>query len=151
MDVAAFVVAVISLLISIGVPIYEKHNDKKVNDINLNSEYLKEIYICYLTKEIPKARKIMRFDHDMLCDTNDFCNVLKKFLSEIHFYYYIDKLFYERIKTSIQTLEDLLMESDGKVFVGSDRNNLIDSIDSHLELIYDLMNAKYINGFVEEQ
>ena len=149
MDIAALIISILSIVIAIGVPVYEKNNNKKVNDINLNSEYLKEIYICYLTKEIPKARKIMRFDHDILCDTNDFCNVLKSFLSEIHFYMYIDKEFYDRMKESIQTLEDLLMDSDGNTFIGDERNNLIDSIDNHLKWIYEFMNEKYINGQID--
>ena len=149
MDLLALIISIVSIVISIGVAIYEKNKEKKVNDINLNSEYLKDIYIQYLTKKIPKTRKIMRFESDILCDTNDFCNTLKAFLTDINFYLYIDKSFYDRMKYYLQYLEDLVMESDGQVFEGEERDNLINEIDKCLEQIYTLMNEKYINGDIE--
>lgn len=150
MEIVALIISIIAVIISVGVPIYEKANDKRVNDINLNSEYLKEIYILYLTKEIPKSRKIMRFKHNVLCDTNDFCNTLKSFLCDIQFYMYIDKYFYDRLKQVIQELEDFVMEADGATLNDDEKNEFWDNIDSYLNSIYDLMNQKYINGRVEE-
>lgn len=149
MEVAALIISILAIFISIGVPVYEKNNAKKVNDINLNSEYLKEIYISYLTKEIPKSRKIMRFKYNILCDTNDFCNTLKSFLSDIQFYMYIDKLFYERLKQEIQDLEDFVMDSDSKTFSDFEKTKFWDAVDKHLDSIYDLMNQKYTNGHIE--
>lgn len=150
METVALIISIIAVIISVGIPIYEKTIDKRVNDINLNSEYLKEIYILYLTKEIPRSRKIMRFKHNVLCDTNDFCNTLKSFLCDIQFYMYIDKYFYNRLKQVIQELEDFVMEADGATLNDNEKNDFWDNIDTYLNSIYNLMNQKYINGRVEE-
>lgn len=147
MEVAAFVISIISLIFAIVMPIYEQSKNKKVNDINLNSEYLKEIYVTYLTKEIPNAKRYLRYTKEgLLVDVDNLCEVLRKLMKDMYFYHYIDNDFYVDLIAAIQDLEDMLINNEGVFFDQPNQEDFDLEIERKTTVIYSLLNDKYQNG-----
>lgn len=146
MEIAAFVISILSLFVAFLMPIYEQYRSKKVNDINLNSEYLKDIYIKYLTDKIPNARKLIRFNDDKLSDVAELANAFQELLHQVYFFKYIDEEFYAELKIYIQDLEDSLSNDSGMKFSDEEKEKFNESLEEKVTNIYSILNNKYKNG-----
>ena len=143
---ASLVVSIIALIISLISPIYSYIMSKKVNDINLKSEYIKDTYKEFLTKRIPEARRYVSFNDNTLTGIGKLQNELIELRRALYFYKYSENDFYMDIKIKIQTLEDFVVNNEGCKFDDAEIENMQRQIEEMLTDIYESMNNKYNNG-----
>jgi len=141
------VIALIFSFVAIVISIVSIREAKKLNDINLQSEYLKSIYFDYLTNKFPQARKKLRFDNKSILKDIEFLQEeLIDFRKELFFYKYIDGQFYESIKMKIQTLEDFIVENEDCFFAEDKKYVFYSKVDELMGEIYKCLEKKYKNG-----
>lgn len=144
-DITLFI-SIIALIISIGVAIVEYYRDIKINRKNLEVDYFNEIYKVHLIRNIPNARKYIRFDKEgHFLDIDNMCNVLKNIRTDSLYYYYNDNKFYNKLKEQAQKLEDFLISNYGKEFFGDEQTDLLKALQDELKEIYRIINDKYIS------
>lgn len=145
-DVFAIVLAVLSLVISIAVAVFQYNQQKSIHRASLNAKYHDEIFLQHLIHGIPEARKYIRFDNETskLVDTDKFTEELNKLLDEALYYKYKDNEFYRELKRNIQEIEDYTMECGNKRFEQEEQSEVYGIIQEKLENMYKLINDQYL-------
>lgn len=147
MEIAAFIMSIIALIVSIVISFVEIRNSNKINKINLDSEYINEIFKNYLLIEIPQKRKFIKFDgKGKLTGISEIKQVLNNMLKDSLYFRFADKSFYDTLKTIISNLEDFLVEKNSKVFESTEHAELLSYIDKSIEDIYSTIEKKKIKG-----
>lgn len=137
--------SIIAILISIFSIFFEYVWNKKINRINLEADFFKEIYGDYLMKEIPNARNYFHYNNHILSDTGDLIDVLNEIRRSSLFYKYKDKKFYIDLCVCLQGLEDELVGKEGKIFKDDDDyTEFISGINKDIEKLYSIIMNKYI-------
>ena len=132
-----------AILVSVGTVIYQMINDRKLNAINLEAEYFKEIYGKYLLYEIPNARKRLQFINKTLSGQKNLMGILNEIRHDSIYFLYTDKKFYENIKFLTQDLEDYLANCANISFSLENQEVVFNEIQEKLENIYDTLIKKY--------
>lgn len=144
MDIAAFILSIISLIASVLVAFYEIYENRKLNNISLEAEYFDSLFKDYLLKEIPIKRKKIRFDMDSkLADADELIDVLNSIRHNSLYFQYADKEFYNNLKDALQGLEDFIVDSQNKAIIGEDQTDFFKKMQEKIEKIYDIMLKKY--------
>lgn len=138
------IISCIALIISFISPIYTYIKTKRINDITLKSQHLKEIYKDFLMDKIPVNMNCITYKDNCLNNTIELQKTLIELLKSLSFYKYIDKDFYTDIKIAIQTLEDYIVLNEGEIFETSEIPK--EEIEKDLSDIYNIINQKYIDG-----
>lgn len=146
MDVFAIILAILSLLISIAVAIFQYNQQKSIHRASLNAKYHDEIFLRHLIHGIPETRKYIRFDNETckLVDTDKFTDELNGMLVEALYYKYKDNEFYRELKRSIQEIEDYTMKCGNKRFEQEEQSEVYNTIQEKLENMYKLINDQYL-------
>lgn len=147
MDIAAFIISVLSFIGTFVVLIIESLHTKKINDINLSSRYFSSLFDDILLNQIPdKRRKISINYNKELVGIEDLQKVIVSLRKKCYFYYHTDKIFYDKINNLVQELEDyMLVKSQQKIEAPQDVE-VLDSIDEKIGKIYKEMDEKYKNS-----
>lgn len=145
MEVIALIVSIFALIISIGVPVIEYARDYRINRINLESEYFKEIYKEHLVSKLPKARNYITFDASKkLIGTDNLINELQELLVSSLYFKYTNETFYKNLKDKIQALEDYLVGNTGIQFSNQNQANVYKNINKYMEDIYKMISDAYL-------
>ena len=136
-------IAFLAILVSFGTVIYQMINDRKLNAINLEAEYFKEIYSKYLLYEIPNKRKKIKFTNNRLDGQKELMQVLNKIRQDSIYFLYSDKRFFENIKIATQDLEDYLANCANTTFSLENQKVVFDEIQEKLE-----SKGRYFHSFI---
>ena len=98
MDVAALIISIAAIIISVIVAAVQIAKNKKINDINLEAELSKEIVKVYLTEVFPKAVSDVSFKKKRLTNIAPLQNALNGLRVKLKFYIYCDNEFYQNLK-----------------------------------------------------
>lgn len=141
----ATVLSVIAIIVSIIVAIKENRLQTDLNRINLESEYFNDIYKEHLIYKIPKARGYITFDASgKLIGTDKLIEELQQLRQDSLYFHYNKRDFYNKLKEEIQTLEDYLVKSADKQFVGEDYENIFRYITECINVIYKTISDGYL-------
>lgn len=148
MELAALIISIFALGVSIWVAFFEGRRDYKINRINLESVYFKEIYTEHLVTKIPKARNYIYFNQDnQLSGTKNLINELKELRRDSLYFQYHSKSFYDELNDTIQSLEDYLVANTKKVFVGEVRDEFMESLHNMIEDMYSIISEGYLGKY----
>lgn len=139
-EIASIVISIISLIISIIIAVKQYNMSRK----SLESEYFNDIYKKHLIKNIPNARKYVRFDEGKLVDIQDMLSVLNDIRNDSLYYLYNDKEFYLKLKAACQGLEDFLVISSQRTLIGEEQTDILNELQHRLTDIYKITNNKFI-------
>lgn len=146
MEVAALIISIVSLLISIVIAFVENKNSKKINDINLEAELSKDIIKQFLTETFPGAVTKIHFKGRKLSNIVHLQNALNNLRNKLRFFKYCDESFYSKLKEKTQSLEDYIVLNEGRTFNVEDQSEVMNEIVSQMTDIYTLLKEKYKNG-----
>lgn len=141
---ASTIISCIALIISFLTPIFNYAMNRKMNAITLEAQHLKDIYVEYLTKKIPEAKRDIIYKDTYFQGSYPLQKVLLELLRSLSFYKYIDNDFYTDIKIAIQALEDYIVLNESEPFKNSEIPRK--EIEQYLSAIYNTINTKYKNG-----
>jgi hypothetical protein len=145
MDVAALIIAILALIVSIIVPLIENWRDIKINRINLESEYYRDIYKEHLIKGIPNARKYIGFTpNGKLRDTEELREELNCLRQDSLYFLYNDKEYYDGLKQITQDLEDYLLECEDTIFSKTERRKVLGNIQRMIRELYSYISDNYL-------
>ncbi|WP_341323505.1 hypothetical protein NSQ62_08510 [Solibacillus sp. FSL H8-0523] len=145
MDLAALIVAIVAILVSLFVAIIQYNKEIKLNRINLESVYINEIYKEYLITGLPNARKHLHITPDgQLLYIDKLVNELNSMRQSSLYYLYNDKEFYNRLKNNCQLMEDFLVDMSSKEILGEDQVEFYNKIQSQMKDIYKVVNEKFM-------
>ena len=147
MEIAALIISIISIVASVIMTIWQIIITKHVNRINLNKNEFDLIFNDYLIKEIPQARKFLKFDEkNKITGINHIIETLHNMRKDSLYYNYNDKKFYDELEKKILELEDYLTNNSNTEYEGSRQTNILNHIDELIENIYSIINNKKIKG-----
>lgn len=146
MEVAALILSILSLLISILFAVLEIRNTKKINDINLEAELSKDIIKEYLTEKFPDAISKIYFKRRKLTNIVHLQNALNGLRNKLKFFKYCDNAFFTKLKDKTQALEDYIVSNEGRSYNAEDQGEVMDKIKNQMTDIYELLKQKYKNG-----
>lgn len=146
MEVAAFVLSIVSLIISSCLAYLEIVSGKKINDINLEAELSKEIIKNYLTEIFPAAISEIYFKKKRLTNIVPLQNALNELRKNLRFFKYCDSSFFTNLKEKTQSLEDYIVNNEGCSFDTEDQGEVMIEIRKKMTDIYTLLKEKYKNG-----
>ena len=145
MEVAALIISIVSLLFSTAIAICEIKENRKINDISLESEYFDYLFKELLLKEIPKSRAQISFDREsILIDTEALVTTLNEIRHSALYFQYTDTEFFNQLKTALRNLEDYLIQSDGKQMIGEEQTEFFNTVKDGIIKIYDIMKKKQL-------
>ncbi|OMD87939.1 MULTISPECIES: hypothetical protein [Paenibacillus] len=145
MDLAALIVSIAAAVIALAVAFIQRRTDHKLNQTNLESVYFNEIYKEYLIKRLPNARKYIYIDTSgMLKDTDKIRDELNNIRQDSLYYFYNDNIFYKKLKTKCQSLEDYLVTSLSNPLVGEEQTEFYNKLQSELKELYRIINNKFL-------
>ena len=142
--IVSAVIAFCSMLISVVLFKLSYNQAKKINEISLQSNYYEKIFDEHLIKDIPNARKYIRFQNDRLVDTEKLVNELTELRIDALYFKYTSKAFYDQLKKMTQNIEDYLMESGNKRFEPEEQAEVYQEIHRRISELYDIISKAYI-------
>ena len=119
----------------------------KLNNKNLRSRYFEKIFDKYLIKQIPNARKYIRYNSvtNKLDDIGKMMDTLTNLKNDSLYFRYSDKNFYKELTFLITKLEDFLSECSNTIEQDEDsRANNILEIGYLIEKIYSHINSNLL-------
>lgn len=146
MELATFIVSIVSLCISLLVAGWQVLCSHRINNANLQAEFTKKIFKKYMTIELPEAFSVIKFPDNKLSNIDSLQNSLNLFRQDLKFLKFSDKRFYQKFKKRTQKLEDYIVLNCGKKFDNDEQGEVMENIAKKLSRIYKLVNKKYQNG-----
>ena len=139
------IISIIAIIISIIVAFLELVRDFKINKVNLESEYFKDIYKEHLIYKIPKARGYIKFDiNDKMVGTDKLIDELQLLRQDSLYFQYNNHTFYRELKERTQKLEDFLVGKAETKFICEDQTQAYKEIQTELNGIYKLISDGYL-------
>lgn len=146
MDVAALIISILAIIISVIVAAVQIAKNKKINDINLEAELSKEIVKVYLTEIFPKAVSDVSFKKKRLTNIAPLQKALIGLRVKLKFYIYCDNEFYQNLKRQLQDLEDYIVNNEDRYFGFDAQKEVRQIIYLKMTEIYSLLKKKYKDG-----
>ncbi len=144
-DIITICIAIFALIISIVVAVNESQRETKINQINLEAEYYREIYKEHLVKGIPNARKYIGFTADgKLRDTKELRDELNTIRQDSLYFLYANKSYYVGLRKITQDLEDFLISNEDSIFEGEERTELLNEIQRKIRKLYKYISDNYL-------
>lgn len=143
---ASDIIAIIALIISAMVALYDIFVAKRANRTNLNSYYFNEIYREHLIHKIPDSRKYITIDKDgKLIGYDKIVQEMKAIQVDSLYYKYIDKTYHEKFVSQAQKIEDFVITSTAKCYNEEEKTDFEDELKKELSELYRILNDKYLN------
>lgn len=137
MEIAALIISIIAIVVSVVTAVNDNRRDMKINQINLSAIYFQEIYKDHLIYKIPKARREMRIGPDRkLADTEKLIKELNDVRKDSLYYYYSDRPFYDELVNRLRMLEDYIVTSEVRNFNNEGKKDFFDQVEDDLKKIY---------------
>lgn len=146
MDVAAFIISLLALGVSIIVAFVEAKREYNISKISLEFEFYKEIFENHLIKLIPQARNCLHINRTTmtLSGVDGFISELNQLRKDILYFKYSNPKFYSSLKRSIQDLEDFVIDSSATTFDTETKKDFFQEMQSKIEEIYNTISKAYL-------
>lgn len=105
----SFWISVIALIISFLAPLFEYWWSKKLNKINIESEYFDKVYTDFLMIKLPEARLKISYVDNKIKGIDDYIDVLRDMRKKSIYFKFANNNFYNSLLRKIQELEDLII------------------------------------------
>ncbi len=141
-------IAIILSLIAIVVSIYGIYSQKKMNDVNLQAAYFKEIFGDYLKNKIPEVCAKLNYDENGKLNKSyrEISFIFFDMIQECGYFKYADNDFFFDLKNMVKELDEELVEMAGDVEKDKSlqKKNII-KIHARVEKIFARINKAYQN------
>lgn len=138
------ILSTISILLTTISSIKTIKINKKLNSINLESEYFDYLFKELLLKSIPMARAKLTINSDgKLTGIDDLLSTLTEARLSLMYYQYTDNNFYKQAKNKIQEIEDFLCHKGDEVLIAEEGTDFFNQLQEHLKVLYALMLKKF--------
>ncbi len=142
-DYISLIASLAALVIS-GISIWvQKHTDIRNNELNLEAIYHNKIFQDHLIFLIPQARRRLRIPDNNIPVATDLINELKELRKDSLYYCYSNKAFYDKLVQVLDELEDFLVISEGKCFVGEDQTEFFNKVQDKINAVYKCITDMY--------
>lgn len=132
-----------ALIVSIIVAVMTAKRETKFKKRELNDRIFLEIYLKYMTKEIPESVAKMKMIGDgELSGAKECTEVLRKMRMESIYYRYLDKEFYEKITKELTKFEDYLVNNINHKCTGEEQQKMLNEIERKTKAIYEILMEK---------
>ncbi len=132
-----------ALIVSIVVAIMTAKRETKFKKRELNDKIFLEIYLKYMTKDIPESVAKMKMIGDgELSGAKECTEVLRKMRIESIYYRYLDKGFYERITKELTNFEDYLVNNINHKCTGEEQQKMLNEIEKKTKAVYEILMEK---------
>lgn len=140
------VLSILAIIVSIASAMFQWYFDKRMNKINLESEYFSSLYLEHLLHKLPMARNRLNFSNNRLIDFDALVDELNLIRRDSLYFKYVDTDFYSRAKFKLQSLEDYLINLSEKKLNSNEQKEAFKQIEVMLESIYKIFSDKYIGN-----
>lgn len=146
MEKISIIISIIAIAVSIISMITMNKRQYRINNINLESVYFKEIYMHHLIHNIPNNRNLIKFDcNDKLIGTDELIDELQLLLQDSLYFYYTNEKFYDSLEKCVQKLENYLVENSDRVFTGEKQTKGYNTIRDDISSIYKVISENYLS------
>lgn len=123
-DIVDYIAILISL-IAIVVSVYGIYIQRKLNNVNLQSTYFKEIFGIYLREKIPESSSKLVYDAHGKLDKSyrEISKVLFTMLRSCGYFKYIHNEFYYQLSEMIKEIDEYLVTIAGTVERDREKQN----------------------------
>lgn len=136
-DVIAIVISVVSILFSIYSFFKNNELSRKINSVNLESELYMDIFKDFLLEKIPRTRNKIYIDSNgKVCGYDELINVVIDLKKKSVYFSYRKHTFYKNLREKLSEIEDNLVETEGRTYLGRDSVSFLTEIDRLLESLY---------------
>lgn len=137
------ILSVIAIVVSIGCVIFEYFWTCKINIVNMDSEYVKQIYDEYLIYQIPRARRKIHHGENEIEGIDEITHILNDIRRDSIFYKYTDNDFYKELCEVLHKTEDYAVKKSGKM-TDDEYVEFTKDLNGQIEDIYRIIHTKYI-------
>lgn len=137
------ILALIAIVISVISALNQWRHDSKINKINLEADYFKELYMNHLLHLLPKKRAHMRFNGEKLTDIDPMIDELNSIRMDSLYFLYTDSNFYAKLKNGLRDFEDFLITTSEQPISLDNQPIIWSEVQGKLEDIYDILSDKY--------
>ena len=135
-DFVAIIALVISIL-SIVLTVLQYMQSQKLNDINMEAEYFREVFDEYILKKIPTATKKIEFINDSLSSSyKELSGVLIELKGNIGFFKYRNRNFYDDLIDNIYAIDDYLVGYASKKMSISEQKRYCVNLEKRISDLY---------------
>ena len=145
-EIIALCASIVSIALTALLAIWQLKSSKRINDINLEADLLKNIVASCITEEIPTAYLDVCFQNGCLSGTQALQDAITNLMRKVRFFKYYDVDFYNELKEHGQALENYIVENDGKHFDVDECALVTEKISKMITEIYVIIKNKYRNG-----
>lgn len=117
---------------------------ERINRINLQSAFFDEIYKEHLIRKIPEARRYIGFVNGRLIGTDKLVDELNDIRKDSLYFYYNNKIFFQKLKDIMQELENFLIVREGRIVEVDEQVEIVEKIQNDIERIYACINEFYL-------
>lgn len=146
MVIASLVISIVAIVFSAIATIITLIITKKINDINLDFELIKEPLSKFLIDDLPAAMNDICFDNNKLCHIGLFQEMLPKLKRQFKFLQFVDEPTYNEIVQASDNIEDFVVNNEGNFFSETRQKEFRDDLTKKIALLYEKINAFYKNG-----
>lgn len=144
-EILTLILSIIAIVVSIVVGVIQHSREKKINNTNLESIYLNDIYKEYLINYIPTSRRFININPTgEVSGAEKLIEVLQDIRRDSVYYLYNDEQFYVELTLQCQKLEDYLTLESAKIFQGEQHIEFYKVIQEELKRIYEIISKKYV-------
>lgn len=143
-SILSLVIAAVSIICSYFTWKKSDATTKRLNKINLESEFYIKIFKEYLITKIPTARNEIFINvGGKVSEYTRMTNTLIDLKREIKYFAYRNNSFYKELKRKIEAIEDYLINSNNRTYMGSDGSSYLYELDKMIEEFYKFV----LNGY----
>lgn len=145
METAALIISIISLLSTSSIAVYEFMESRNINETNLEAETFNMLFRNLMLKELPMARAKLMFNQEhRLVGADDVINIISLMRKNSVYYQYVDVNFYNKIRTKLLEIEDVLQEASDKQYIGEDQTSFFIKLGTLMRDLYNILQCKYL-------
>lgn len=116
----------------------------KYNTVNLESNYLDEIYKPYILTLLPEAQNKIGIVNQRIVGTDDLIDIVNNMRKSSIYYKYQDDGFYNELKDKLENIENLLVESGNMSYSDKSFTEFTSNLHKLIKEIYYMIHQKYI-------
>ena len=138
-----FIFSTLAIVVSVLAFVFEIIGNFKINNINLEAEYVRIIFNPYLLNEIPMCRERIKHDGKKVLETKVLAKKISDMRRDALIYKWKDSKFYNKLKSELQALEDELSKHLNKEMSKEDYLDFERNINEKLSRVYRMIEKKY--------
>ncbi|MGL5965437.1 MAG: hypothetical protein ACRCZ9_00750 [Fusobacteriaceae bacterium] len=133
------IIAILSLLGTIGIGIYTANLTNRINKISLNANFFNKLFLDILLEKLPEA--LDEAISTNLKETDSLEDIMIDLNKKIVAYKYMDKDFYEKVYNQVVNIDEFLVLDKNKNIKNTSAQNT--KLEEKVEKLYQIFMTKY--------